>query len=102
MKDTQPTMMTCALYNCRLLGTWQVTANFQGYKFSDKIPREQLVRDITIPGFQKLSLALVPDVGKSPVSYQLRFVREPRTGQVIEDRAFNLTSIINSYVVRVG
>ena len=52
--------------------------------------------DVSIPGFQKLSIAYVPDVG-SGATHQLRFVRRD-DGSVVEDRAFNLASIINGYL----
>ena len=51
---------------------------------------------MSVPGFQKLSIAYVPDVG-SGAKHQLRFVRRS-DGSVVEDRAFNLASVIDGYL----
>jgi hypothetical protein len=59
-------------------------------------PRSRVVADPTIPGFQKLSIAYVPDVG-SGATHQLRFVRRA-DGAVVEDRAFNLKSVMDAYL----
>jgi hypothetical protein len=55
-----------------------------------------VVSDPTIPGFQKLSIAYIPDVG-SGAMHQLRFVRRS-DGKVVADRAFDLKSIIDGYL----
>lgn len=100
-----------------LEGTWDVDAKFAGYAFPSKkidkacvggepaaprladaprVLRSRVVSDPTIPGFQKLSIAYIPDVG-SGATHQLRFVRRA-DGKVIADRAFDLKSIIDGYL----
>lgn len=64
-----------------------------------------LVKEATVPGFQKLSAVYVPDIGAKDVKYPMRFVRggagvgggEGR-GPVFEDRAFNLRAVVNAYL----
>ena len=53
-----------------LEGTWRCTATFAGFEFPSKtMSKSALIKEPTIPGFQKLSLVYVPDVGTSDVSY---------------------------------
>ena len=85
-----------------LEGEWRASVDFAGYEFpSASVRREQVVREASTPGFQKLSLAFLPDVGREgKTEYRVRFVRdgEDGRGNVIEDRAFNLREIIDAYV----
>ena len=60
--------------------------------------QEKIVANANIPGFQKLSLIYLPDVGKTPVSYQLRYVRRPSDLKVVEDRVFNIRSVVDGYL----
>lgn len=79
-------------------GEWQSTASFEGYEFPSKeVNKKRLLADPDVPGFTKLSIAHVPDVGKTPVSFRLRWSGRPGGGAVVEDRAFNLRSIIDAY-----
>eukprot|EP00467_Chlorarachnion_reptans_P023909 CAMPEP_0114503392 /NCGR_PEP_ID=MMETSP0109-20121206/9622_1 /TAXON_ID=29199 /ORGANISM="Chlorarachnion reptans, Strain CCCM449" /LENGTH=321 /DNA_ID=CAMNT_0001681415 /DNA_START=353 /DNA_END=1318 /DNA_ORIENTATION=+ len=77
-------------------GTWKARTTFAGYEFPSRIPKEQLVRDVSIPGFQKLSVAYIPDIG-SDHDYSLRYIRDPITKKIIADTPSNLKSIIDSY-----
>jgi hypothetical protein len=79
-----------------LRGTWDVENKFAGYLFpSQSIPKETLVRDANIPGFQKCSVAAIADIGnETGVRYTVRI--DPDTG--LEDRAFNLQSSIDAYL----
>ncbi|EKX35316.1 hypothetical protein GUITHDRAFT_118549 [Guillardia theta CCMP2712] len=80
-----------------LEGTWDVSCKFSGYLLPVKqLSKEQIMRDVEIPGFQKLSIALLPDVGSS-ASFQKSF-RRRADGKVVEDRQAGFTSLINSYV----
>ena len=82
-----------------LEGTWRCTATFAGFEFPSKtMSKSALIKEPTIPGFQKLSLVYVPDVGTSDVSYDVRFAKFEGIEGVLEDRAFNLKSIINAYL----
>lgn len=95
-------------YPLFLLGEWEEEVSFAGYEFpSDEfIDRKTLERAATCPGFQKLSVAYLPDVGKTPApKYRARFVHEKpgenvneASGDVVEDRAFNLRNIFNAYL----
>jgi len=79
-----------------LEGTWDVSCKFSGYLLPVKqLSKEQIMRDVEIPGFQKLSIALLPDVGSS-ASFQ-KFFRRRADGKVVEDRTASFTSLIDSY-----
>ena len=81
-----------------LEGEWRATIDFAGYEFpSAVVAREAVAREATTPGFQKLSLAYAPDVGREgKTEYRMRFARDG--GDVIEDRGFNLREIVDAYV----
>ena len=82
-----------------LEGEWRATVDFAGYEFpSASAPRAAVAREATTPGFQKLSLAYAPDVGREgKTEYRMRFARDG-DGDVIEDRGFNLREIVDAYV----
>jgi hypothetical protein len=95
--SSRPGTMT---YPGWLEGEWLTTTDFAGYEFPSKlIDKGSLTREATTPGFQKLSLAYVPDVGRDTTRYRMRFTRGgKRENPVTEDRVFNLTEIINAYI----
>ena len=84
-----------AAYPDWLDGTWKTEMGFGGYELpaKDLFSREELFAEATVPGFQKVSIALIPDVGKERVTFDLRFAKDP-SGIVREDRASNLRSAI--------
>uniref|UniRef100_A0A7S4EWY0 DUF6816 domain-containing protein n=1 Tax=Chrysotila carterae TaxID=13221 RepID=A0A7S4EWY0_CHRCT len=84
------------LYPEWLNGEWRASIAFDGYELPPcGISREELFSQPTIPGFQKLSVASIPDVGSS-WSCRLRYVKpDPTQKAVFEDRAYNLRSITN-------
>ena len=87
-----------AVYPDWLEGTWDTKFSFGGYELPSVIPRAELFAEPTIPGFQKCSIALVPDVGGS-AAFAWRFVREPSVGgksRVVEDRRFNYKTAIDA------
>ena len=77
-------------------GTWQVTATFAGYLFpSKKIPREKLIQNYAVPGFQKCSIAAIADIGKeTPTKFDFRIDKD--TG--LADRPFNYASMIDAFL----
>lgn len=76
-------------------GEWDVTSSFAGYVFpSKKIPRERIIQNFGIAGFQKCSIAATADVGKQNVKYRYRI--DEVTGQ--EDRKYNFPNAINAYL----
>lgn len=83
-----------------LEGTWQVQANFDGYAFPNQklFDMQTLLRDRDVPGFTKASLCWLADVGLSPASYQVRFTRDDKSGNVYEDRNFNIVSLLDGYL----
>jgi len=82
-----------------LEGTWMATASFEGYSFPSKtMNAKALVKEPTVPGFQKLSIVYVPDVGSTQVRYPVRFARREPGGPVLEDRVFNLDAIVTAYL----
>jgi hypothetical protein len=90
-----------AVYPAWLDGTWRVQSTFRGFEFpSAGLPKESVMAEPTIPGFQKCSIALTSDVGKD-VQYLTRFIpRKPGVPDVgvVEDRAFSLASSINGHL----
>jgi len=97
-------------------GEWDATLTFVGADFPSSapapaaggtgkqpplIPKSQIVADTALPGFKRLSIAMVPDVGK-PHSFSMRFVarEDEGAGRVEEDRAFNLKAALESEVGR--
>jgi hypothetical protein len=78
-----------------LAGTWQVSSTFAGFELPvKKLSKKTLMSDKAIPGFEKLSIVQVPDVGAKG-SFTLRFNRRP-DGVVVEDKQYNLASMINN------
>ena len=76
-------------------GEWNVEMSFRGYLFpSTKIPKEQLTANVSIPGFQKCSIAQLSDIGKDRVQYHIKI--DPETGY--EDRQYNLQQTINAHL----
>ena len=83
-----------------LEGEWSVRSEFAGYEFpSASASEETIAREPSTPGFQKMSLAFLPDVGAN-ATFRARFSRGrgKRAKGVYEDRAFNLSEIIDAYV----
>ena len=80
-----------------LQGEWDTTVSFQGYEFPsiEGFSKSDLVADVTVAGFQKLSIAQLVDVGRPSVSYATRWVASGSGGSV-EDRAFNLRQAIDA------
>jgi hypothetical protein len=78
-----------------LEGEWQASQQFAGYELpaKDVIPRDALFKEVDVPGFKKLSIAFLPDVGKEGVRYQMRWAADA-AGVVREDRIFNFRSAI--------
>lgn len=69
-----------------ILGTWEVSSTFAGFELPVKtLSKQTLMADKSIPGFQKLSIAQLPDVG-APGRFQLRFTRRS-DGKVVQDNA---------------
>eukprot|EP00959_Pyramimonas_sp_CCMP1952_P411101 8614776-Pyramimonas_sp.AAC.1 len=83
-------------YPTWMAGTWDVRSEFKGYSFPSRVPKGNIIKNPNIPGFQKLSLIYLPDVGKSPSRYQSRFLQVD--GAAVEDRAFNLKSVVEGYL----
>lgn len=87
-------------YPAWLEGEWTARSEFAGYEFPSSLRKETIAREPSTPGFQKMSLAFVPDVG-SAATFRVRFSRgRGNRGDdgVYEDRAFNLREIIDAYV----
>jgi hypothetical protein len=76
-------------------GTWDASTQFAGYSFpSTRIEKSRLVKDTSVPGFLKLSILQLADVGAGG-EHQLRYSRRA-DGAVVEDKAFNLTAMVNA------
>ena len=65
-------------------GEWDVSLTFAGYLFPSKtIPKDKLTANVNIPGFQKCSIAAIPDVGRELTTYRMSI----QEGTGLEDRA---------------
>ena len=90
-------------YPAWLCGEWRCKCTFEGFEFpSQRLDKESLLREPTVPGFQKMSLVYVPDVGASGVEYLARFVRAGDGDECLEDRVFNLEAIVDAYLANPG
>lgn len=87
-------------------GEWHVSCRFIGADFPSSaansnpfVPRERIAADTSLPGFRRLSIAMVPDVGKDH-DFRMRFLRPNvegiGTGEVREDKVFNLKQALES------
>ena len=78
-----------------LRGKFDVTMKYRGFIFpSTYIPKEKIVANVAIPGFQKLSIAQVGDVGKEVTNYQMNI--DPLTG--LDDRKTSISTSINAHL----
>ncbi|KAL7531455.1 hypothetical protein ACHAXR_006953, partial [Thalassiosira sp. AJA248-18] len=78
-----------------LRGEWEVSMKYRGFLFpSTSIPKEKLVSNVGIPGFQKLSIAQVGDVGREVTNYRMNI--DQSTG--LDDRKVSLSTSINAHV----
>ena len=86
---------TEAQYPPWLEGDWKGVQNFAGYELpaKDVLSRDELFAYADVPGFKKLSIAMLPDVGKENVPLTLSWYRDAN-GAVREDRVANLRSAI--------
>ena len=76
-------------------GTWDVTMKYRGFLFpSTAIPKDKLVANVAIPGFQKLSIAAVGDVGREVTNYKMSI--DQSTG--LDDRKVSLSTSINAHL----
>jgi len=75
-------------------GEWEVTLKFAGYLFPSKtIPKDDIVKNVNIPGFQKCSIAAIADVGRDITTYNMKIGKDG-----FEDRVLTLTGSINSHL----
>jgi len=82
-----------------LEGEWNVILKFASFSFpSEKISKARLAADRDVPGFLRLSIAPLADVGSGGV-YRQRWMRSAR-GEVIEDRSHNLAASINGLLAK--
>lgn len=78
-----------------LRGEWDVEMRYRGFLFpSATIPKERVVADVGVPGFQKLSIAQAGDVGRETASYRMSI--DEATG--LEDRRTSLSTSIDGHL----
>jgi len=94
---TRSTSANAQTYPEWLEGEWRCEASFVGAEFpSRSASRAEVIRERNVPGFLRVSVAYVPDIGAPSVTYRAKFVRDGR-GRVEEARGFNLREIENAY-----
>ena len=82
------------VYPAFMRGVWEVEEKFSGYIFpSTTIPKSKIIEDLIIPGFQKLSVAAISDIGKELATYRMRIDEKG-----FEDRKYNLADTIDAHV----
>ena len=75
-------------------GEWDVSLKFAGYLFPSKtISKDDIVKNVNIPGFQKCSIASIADVGRELTTYRMK-IKENGT----EDRAQTLAETIDAHL----
>ena len=104
LKERDPAALKNRLFNIPpsqqvftvwMRGSWNIEMSFSGFLFPSKtIPKDTLLRDFGVAGFQKCSIAQIADVGKENVILQKAIDRE--TGW--EDRNFNLRQTIDAHL----
>ncbi len=91
-------------YPAWMEGEWNVRSTFIAADFpssttkaSPYVPKDKIVDDVGLPGFKRLSICMVPDVGKDH-AFRMRFARAENEGgaSVKEDKAFNLKQSLES------
>jgi hypothetical protein len=81
-------------YPSFLRGQWDVSSKYRGFIFpSQNIPKEKLVQNVAIPGFQKLSIAMVGDVGRELTNYSMNI-----DANGLEDRETTFLTSINGHL----
>ena len=78
-----------------LEGTWAVEQKFSGFGFP-VLPQEKVGKEEDVPGFKTCSIIDLADVGKTPLGYEMRWVRE--RGAVVEDLPFNVASSVGAHL----
>ena len=63
-------------------------------KDQEKNPSKKIVSNVSIPGFQKLSIAQVGDVGRELTNYKMKI--DPSSG--LQDRKISLSTSINAHL----
>eukprot|EP00913_Durusdinium_trenchii_P009836 g9235.t1 len=87
-----------------LEGNWSVRSRFVGFEFPT-LPRQQVLwvgrnQQEDVPGFKTCSIIDFADVGKSPLEYNMSFVKRSTDGGVVEDWPSNLCSTVQAHLAR--
>ena len=83
------------IYPPFMRGQWDVSLRFAGYLFpSQTITKDKIVSNVSIPGFQKCSIASIADVGRDLTTYRMNISQD--TG--LEDRVRSLTTSIGAHL----
>lgn len=83
------------VYPAFMVGKWNVKMNFSGYNFPSKtIDRSELLKDNSIPGFQRCSIAMISDIGREGgAQFDLTIDEQGRA-----DKAASIKSSIDSHL----
>lgn len=82
-------------YPTFMRGQWDVSLRFAGYLFpSQTISKEKITSNISVPGFQKCSIASIADVGRDLTTYRMDI--DEKTGH--EDRIETLRSSVGAHL----
>lgn len=82
------------IYPPFMKGNWDVSLKFAGYLFPSKtIPKDDIVKNFNVPGFQKCSIANLADVGRENTTFRLSI-----QDNGMEDRVQTLSTSINAHL----
>jgi len=82
------------IYPSFMKGNWDVSLKFAGYLFPSKtINKDDIVKNVNVPGFQKCSIATIADVGRDNTIFRLAI-----NNNGLEDRFQTLSTSINAHL----
>lgn len=81
-------------YPSFMKGQWDVSLKFAGYLFpSQTISKEDIISNVSIPGFQKCSIASIADVGRDLTTFKISI-----NDKGLEDRIESFKSSIGAHL----
>lgn len=82
------------IYPSFMKGSWDISLKFAGYLFPSKtISKDDIVKNVNIPGFQKCSIATITDVGRDKTIFRLTIDKNG-----LEDRYQTLSTSIDAHL----
>eukprot|EP00566_Odontella_aurita_P019233 CAMPEP_0113527224 /NCGR_PEP_ID=MMETSP0015_2-20120614/1176_1 /TAXON_ID=2838 /ORGANISM="Odontella" /LENGTH=311 /DNA_ID=CAMNT_0000425633 /DNA_START=61 /DNA_END=997 /DNA_ORIENTATION=- /assembly_acc=CAM_ASM_000160 len=87
------TLFSSQIHPTFMRGEWEVKSKFAGFLFPSKtIPKNKVTADVIVPGFQKVSIAALADVG-TDCQYRMRIDERG-----LDDRSYTLAQQIDAHL----